>query len=82
MRIHLEVHLSIDGNRGLKRGVFNVKREADIVQLAYNWVKYTKKETGYRKTIIEKVTWNEENDITDQVRQLDQVPIQDLDLPF
>lgn len=82
MRINLEVHLRIDRNRGLKRGEFNVKREADIVQLTYDWVKYTKKETGYRKTIIEKVTWNEENNITDQVRQLNEAPLPDLNLPF
>ncbi len=82
MKIVLKVQLNIEGNRSTKGGEFNVRREEDIPQLAYDWVKYTKKETGYRKTIIEKVIWDEDNDITELVRQLDNAPIPDIDLPF
>lgn len=82
MRINLTIHLEVDGNRIRKEGSFTVRKEEDIPGFAYEWVKYTKKETGYRKTIIKKVILDNEHDITDHVRQLDDEHIPEDDLPF
>lgn len=82
MKIVLQVQLNIDGNIGTQGGDFTVRKEEDIPHLAYQWIKHIKMETGHRKTIILKVTWNADNDITDLVRQLDAAPIPDIDLPF
>jgi len=82
MKLNLAIHLNIDGNRITKRGEFTVWKEEDIPKLAHDWVRYTKNETGHRKTEIEKIVWNNEHDITDKVRQLDNAPIPDIDLPF
>jgi carbohydrate-binding DOMON domain-containing protein len=82
MNINLNVHLNIEGNHTSCGGDFKVWKKEDIAQLAYQWIKKIKMETGHRKTIIEKVTWNIENDITAQVIELEQSPIPDDNLPF
>jgi hypothetical protein len=35
---------------------------------AYKWIQQQMNETGHRETIIEKVSWYEENDITEDDR--------------
>lgn len=82
MRINLEIHHNIDGNRGMQAGSFNVRYKEDIPQLAFNWIKKIRYETGYRKTIIEKVIWNNEHDITEDVIALAKAPLPDDNLPF
>ncbi len=75
MRINLTVHLNIEGNRLVKSGEFRVRKEADIPATAYQWVKHIKMDTGYRETTIEQVNWNKENDITDEVVQIENTPL-------
>ena len=82
MRIKLEVHHIIDGSRGMQAGSFDVRYKEDIPNLAFQWIKRIKFETGYRKTIIEKVIWNNEHDITQEVIALIKAPLPDDNLPF
>jgi len=80
--IKLEIHHNIEGSRGVQAGSFDVRYKEDIPQLALNWIKRIKFNTGYRKTIIEKVIWNNEHDITKEVISLANAPIPDDNLPF
>lgn len=82
MRITLKIHLHIGDNRSLRRGEFHVRKEDDIPKLAHDWIRRIIFEIGYRKTEIEKVTWNEENDITDKVKELFMPSLPPDNLPF
>jgi hypothetical protein len=84
MRITIDVHMIVNGTKSLKRGEFNVNRNEDIALFAYGWVKNIRMETGYfgLQSIIEKVIVNEDQDITEQVKVIDEAPIPDADLPF
>jgi hypothetical protein len=84
MRITINVHMIVNGTRSLKRGAFNVNKNENIALFAYGWIKHIRRETGYygRQSIIEKVIVNGDQDITDQVKAIDQAPIPDVDLPF
>ncbi|MGJ7922093.1 hypothetical protein [Neobacillus sp. LXY-4] len=82
MHINLKVHLNIEGNRTMCGGDFKVWKEDDIPNLAYQWIKKLKMDTGCRKTVIEKVTWDNENDITEKVVELGHAPIPQDTLQF
>jgi hypothetical protein len=84
MRITIDVHMIVNGTKSLKRGEFNVNRNEDIALFAYGWVKLIRMETGYfgLQSIIEKVIVNGDQDITEQVKAIDEAPIPDADLPF
>jgi hypothetical protein len=84
MRITIDVHMIVNGTKSLKRGEFNVNRNEDIALFAYGWVKHIRMETGYfgLQSIIEKVIVNEDQDITEQVKAIDNAPIPEIDLPF
>jgi hypothetical protein len=77
MRITLDIHLIINCTRTLKRTIFQVQKEEDIPPLAYNWIRSVRRETGYygNESIIEKVIWNADKDITIQVKAIDEAPI-------
>lgn len=85
MRVVIETMLNIEGIRGSSRGEFFV-RDRDfkddlnfaVAVLAYEWIQQQWRESGCRDLIIELVTWNEENDITEDVRQTRQVVKNDL----
>ncbi|MCS0672451.1 hypothetical protein [Cytobacillus firmus] len=87
MRVVIETMLNIEGNRGSSRGEFFV-RDRDfkddpnfaVAVIAYEWIQQQWRESGCRDLIIEMVTWNEENDITEYVRQIR--PVVKDDLPF
>ncbi|MBT2686559.1 hypothetical protein J7I93_00015 [Bacillus sp. ISL-47] len=87
MKVVIETILNIEGSRGMRRGEFYVrdqdyKDHADFAVsiVAYEWIQQQRKETGFRETIIEKVTWNNQHDITEEVKKIQPV-IKD-DLPF
>jgi hypothetical protein len=87
MKVIIETILNIVGSRGLRRGEFFVsdrefKDNPDFAVsiVAYEWIQEQMKETGFRKTFIEKVTWDEEHDITDEVKRIQ--PVIEDDLPF
>lgn len=87
MRVIIETILNIEGIRGLSRGEFFV-RDRDftddpnfaVAVIAYEWIQQQWRESGCRDMIIEMVTWNEENDITEDVKQIR--PVVRDDLPF
>lgn len=87
MRVVIETMLNIEGIRGSSRGEFFV-RDRDfkddpnfaVAVVAYEWIQQQWRESGCRDMIIEMVTWNEENDITEDVKQIRPV-IKD-NLPF
>jgi hypothetical protein len=87
MRVVIETMLNIEGIRGSSRGEFFV-RDRDfkddlnfaVAVLAYEWIQQQWRESGCRDLIIELVTWNEENDITEDVKQIR--PVVKDDLPF
>ncbi|RBP89159.1 hypothetical protein DFO70_112196 [Cytobacillus firmus] len=88
MKVTIQTTLNVEGNRGFRNGEFHVrdsefKKDPDfaVAEVAYEWVQKQKRETGQRETIIEKVTWNEKNDITQIVREIEPVLPED-DLPF
>ncbi|WP_370225311.1 hypothetical protein [Cytobacillus sp.] len=88
MRVVIQTILNFEGNRGFRNGEFHVrdsefKKDPNfaVAVVAYEWIQQQKRESGYRETIIEKVTWNEQNDITQIVREIEPVLPED-DLPF
>lgn len=87
MNVVIQTILNIEGNRGLSNAEFSIrnsdfKKEPNfaVAVVAYEWIQHQWRESGCREMIIEKVTWNEENDITEDVKQI-QPMIKD-DLPF
>ncbi|EFV79579.1 hypothetical protein HMPREF1013_00178 [Bacillus sp. 2_A_57_CT2] len=79
--------LNIEGIRGSSRGEFFVhdrdfKDDPNfaVAVVAYEWIQQQWRESGCRDLIIEMVTWNEEIDITEDVRRIEPVVIDDL--PF
>lgn len=82
MKIVIRVDLSIDGVRSLKSGQFILRRKEDIPNVAYEWIRQIKRETGYRQTEILKVIYDGDKDITDEVKKIDEAPIPDMDDVF
>ena len=88
MNIVIETTLNIEGNRGSSRGEFFIsnrdfKNDPNfaVAVVAYEWFQQQNRDTGQRETIIEKVTWNEVNDITDIVKEIQPLLPED-NLPF
>ncbi|AND39562.1 hypothetical protein [Cytobacillus oceanisediminis] len=88
MKVVIQTTLNIEGNRGFRNGEFFVpdkefKKDPNfaVAVVAYEWIQQQKKETGHRNTIIEKVTWNEVNDITEAVKEIEPESPED-NLPF
>ncbi|OHX43435.1 hypothetical protein [Cytobacillus oceanisediminis] len=88
MRLVIQTILNVEGNRGFRNGEFNVRdsqfeKDPDfaVAVVAYEWIQQQKRETGQRHTNIEKVTWNEVNDITEIVKEIQPVLPED-NLPF
>lgn len=80
MKVHLQVHLDIEGIKLSRSGSFTIRNEEDIPMIAYEWIRQIKRETGYRDTRIEKVIYDGEHDITEIVKQIK--PVVKDDLPF
>jgi hypothetical protein len=81
MRITIDVHMRINGTRTLQSSYFDVYKEELIPKIAYDWIKQIRFETGYygKDSIIEKIVYNSDKDITLSVKELDEAPIPDLD---
>jgi hypothetical protein len=60
---------------------FEVNSDNEAARVAFVWWKLLKKDLSYQ-AVIEKVVYNEENDITELVKELDNAPLSDLNLPF
>ncbi|MBG9550035.1 hypothetical protein [Cytobacillus firmus] len=88
MKVIIQTILNVEGNRGFRNGEFHVKdsdfkKDSDfaVAVVAYEWIQQQWRESGCRDMVIEKVTWNEENDVTQIVREIEPVLPED-DLPF
>jgi hypothetical protein len=88
MNVVIQTVLNIEGIRGYSNGQFKMKPSEfkkdpnfAIAVIAYEWIQKQWRESGCRDMIIEKVTWNEKNDITQIVREIEPVMPED-DLPF
>lgn len=88
MKIIIETRLNIEGNRNMRRGEFfvndrdfNADPHFTVGIIAYEWIEKQKAETGQRTTIVEKVIWNDEHDITELVKEIRPLEPVD-DLPF
>ncbi|MEH7389668.1 hypothetical protein [Bacillus sp. JJ1474] len=88
MKVIIETHTRVEGTGNMRRGEFFVndqefKEDPDFTVgvVAYEWIEQQKRETGFRDTDIEKVIWNEVNDITELVKQIKPIDPVD-DLPF
>ncbi|WP_237562775.1 hypothetical protein [Bacillus dakarensis] len=88
MKISIEVHLNIEGQRMISQGSFEVNSQSFCADPsftaaieAYRLLEKIKNETGHRKTILEKATYNGTNDITKTVKEIRPV-VDDSNLPF
>lgn len=88
MKVVIQTILNVEGNRGFRNGEFHIrdiefKKDPNfaVAVVAYEWIQAQWRESGCRDMIIEKVTWNEENDITQIVREIQPIIPKD-DLPF
>lgn len=89
MNIIIRIDYTSDlGSKMMKQASFPVNSykykqndNNEAARVAFNWWKVIKHEMSYR-AILEKVTYNGDNDITELVKQIDDAPLPDLDLPF
>lgn len=77
MKVTIDVHLIINGTKSFTGAYFNVRKEEDIPKVAYDWIMRIRMETGYfgNQSIIEKVIYNGDKDITGKVKEIDETPI-------
>lgn len=87
MQIHIRVLFTRYGTKAFRQANFTVNTyrfkqdpNQESARVAYDWIKQLKRESEISG--LNKVVWNEENDITDLVKHLDNAPIPNLDLPF
>jgi hypothetical protein len=74
-----KVHLNIEGTGNLLRGSFKARNKSEMPSVANNYIQSIKRETGYRKTIIEQVIVNGTEDITEEVKAIENRPIPPMD---
>ena len=79
MEFNLEVHLKIDGTGLAVRGRFSARNKQDIPTVAHQYIQSIKRETGYRRTLIEEVMVNGSIDITEEVKEIENQPIPPMD---
>ena len=79
MQFNLEVHLKIEGTGISCGGTFAARNKSEIPMVAYEYIKSIKRQTGYRTTLIEKVIINRTEDITENVNEIQNRPIQPME---
>ncbi|WP_066385475.1 hypothetical protein [Neobacillus mesonae] len=79
MKFTLEVHLNIEDTGIFSGGNFYAKNKSEVPRVAYQFIQGIKQETGYRKTLIEKVIVNGTVDITEEVKEIENRPIPPMD---
>ncbi len=75
-----EVKTLSQGSFEVRNNQFKRDPQGEAALMAYKWIKQIRRESHLSEII--KVAYNEENDITGIVKQMDNAPIPDLDLPF
>lgn len=79
MRFKVDIHLNIDGAGMLTFRECNARNINELAPVVYECIRSIKRETGYRHTVIHKVIVNSSDDITEQVRAIDNKPIPEMD---
>ncbi|MBM7655286.1 hypothetical protein [Neobacillus cucumis] len=79
MEFNLEVHLNIEGTGLAVRGRFSARNKKEFANVAHKYIQSIKHETGYRRTFIEMVMVDGTEDITDEVRKIENKPIPPMD---
>ncbi|MEH7158976.1 hypothetical protein [Neobacillus drentensis] len=79
MEFNLEVHLIIEGSGLVAKGRFSTRNNKEIVNVAHNYIRSIMHDTGYRRTFIEKVIVNCTEEITEEVREIENRPIPPMD---
>jgi hypothetical protein len=79
---NLEVRLCIEGTGMLSKGRFAARNNSEISFVAYQFIRDIKRETGYRTTLIELVIVNGTEDITEEVKKIESMPIPPFDNIF
>jgi hypothetical protein len=82
MEFNLEVHLIIEGSGLVAKGGFSARNKKEMASVAHKYIRSIMHETGYRRTFIEKVTINGTDDITEEVREIENKPIPPMDNIF
>lgn len=88
MKVNIDVFLYIEGSHLRSGGAFNInpreykeKTDLAVAIVAYQYIQSIIKETGYKETVIKKVLYEGNKDITELTRQIRRIPTRD-DLPF
>ncbi|MFS0822191.1 hypothetical protein [Bacillus sp. 1P02SD] len=88
MKVNIDVFLDIEGSKLRSGGAFDInpreyKNNPDLTVaiIAYQYIQDIIKQTGYRETLIKKVLYEGNKDITELTRQIRRIPPKD-DLPF
>jgi hypothetical protein len=79
MEFLLDVNLSIEGSGVSSSGYFYARNKSEIPKVAYQFIQDTKRESGYRKMVINKVIVNGSEDITYVVKEIESRPIPPMD---
>nr|WP_309099053.1 hypothetical protein [Fredinandcohnia onubensis] len=84
MKVNIDVFLYIEGSHLRSGGAFNInpreyKDNPDLAVaiVAYQYIQDIIEEVGYRETIIKKVLYEGNKDITDLTRQIKRIPPSD-----
>lgn len=88
MRVNIDIFLDIEGSKLRSGGPFNINPreykdnpELAVAIVAYQFIQKKIRQTGYRDTIIDKVLYEGNKDITELTRQIRWIPPED-NLPF
>jgi len=88
LKVNIDVFLYIEGSNLRSGGAFNInskeyKDDPDLAVaiVAYQYIQGIIKETGYKETIIKKVLYEGNKDITELTKQIKRIPPPD-NLPF
>jgi hypothetical protein len=75
LRFNVTVDLNIEGNK-LRRFNQIYSNVETLPEKIYAWIREIKMETGYRETFILRVSYNDEHDITEVIREIDEAPLE------
>jgi hypothetical protein len=73
MRFNVQVDLNIEGNKLRQSNTIYCKEEI-LPEKIYEWIRTIKRETGYRDTVILRVIYDGEHDVTEVVREMEKAP--------
>lgn len=81
MRVNFHFHLDVEGSKILRFGHYEIAdykiNDEYIVKLAYHNFRQLHKEYHYQDTVIEKVIFNKDKDITEEVNRIINLPLEE-----